>query len=77
MRRFNKALFECLDHEHEDIACVLIKLGFSTEVYKQVKHAVDVDRSPLKDHACSGWVMHTVGGDTFCCVVVVETCDCE
>ena len=37
MRRFNKALFECLDHQHEDIACVLIKLGFSTEVYKQVR----------------------------------------
>ena len=36
MRRFKNALFECLDHKHEDIACLLIKLGFSTEVYKQV-----------------------------------------
>lgn len=35
MRRFNMALFECLDNEHEDIACVLIKLGFNTDVYKQ------------------------------------------
>ncbi|KAK7501668.1 hypothetical protein BaRGS_00007099 [Batillaria attramentaria] len=35
MRRFNKALFECVDHGQEDIACILIKLGFSTDVYKQ------------------------------------------
>ncbi|KAL8585091.1 hypothetical protein ACOMHN_013107 [Nucella lapillus] len=35
MRRFNSALFECLDSGNEDLACVLIRLGFSTEVYKQ------------------------------------------
>lgn len=35
MRRFSKALFECIDHGHEDIALSLIKLGFSTQVYKQ------------------------------------------
>lgn len=35
MRRFNSALFECLDSGNEDLACILIKLGFSTEVYKQ------------------------------------------
>ncbi|XP_076443494.1 uncharacterized protein LOC143281995 [Babylonia areolata] len=35
MRRFNSALFECIDSGNEDIAYILIKLGFSTEVYKQ------------------------------------------
>ncbi|XP_025078053.1 uncharacterized protein LOC112554486 [Pomacea canaliculata] len=35
MRRFSRALFECLDHGHEDIACMLIKLGFNTDSYKE------------------------------------------